>query len=657
MPPDHLHSNRTRIEICCRAAAAVTLIACFCIAARTNSRAAPGAASQEWPFYGGDSGGAKYSSLDQINRGNVTRLQLAWEWKTGEAPLSSFKAAPGVFEATPLMIGNTLYLSTAYNRVVALDGETGHEKWSYDPKAYERGPALNGNGWVHRGVAAWSDHGRVRMFLNSRTRLISLDAQTGRPVLDFGDNGEVDLARGLLWEVNAAHYTNTSPPVVFKDLVIVGNGVPDVLIYKNDPPGDVRAFDARTGKLAWTFHTIPQKGEYGNETWENGSEKITGHVNVWAPMTLDAERGLLYLPVSTPSNDFYGGRRWGANLFADSLVCLDAGTGRRKWHRQLVHHGLWDYDMPAPPSLVTITVNGKKIDAVAQLTKMGFVFVFDRVTGEPVWPIEERATPASDVPGERAWPRQPFPTRPPAIEQTGVSLDDAFDLTPELKAEAQAEMKKYRLGSIFTPPSVQGTIMRPGVIGGANWGGGAFDPETAMLYVKTTNMPSVIRLTMPTQREPAAPTGNNDAEYIRDRTIPNFPQFHDGLPLVKPPYGHLTAVNLNTGEIAWQTVFGDSPELRAHPALKGVKLPDRLGAIGAPGCIVTKGGLIFIGGGDAALHAVDKTNGRELWSYPLAQKTGATPMTYRSADGRQFVVVAAGSGANASLLAFALPQR
>ena len=361
--------------------------------------------------------------------------------------------------------------------------------------------------------------------------------------------------------------------------------------------------------------------------------------------------------MSTPSNDFYGGRRPGANLFADSLVCLDAATGKRKWHRQLVHHGLWDYDMPAPPGLVTITVDGKKIDAVVQLTKMGFVFVFDRVTGDAVWPIEERPTPASDAPGERAWPRQPFPTRPPAIEQTGISLDDAFDLTPELKAEAQAEMKKYRLGPVFTPPSLQGTLIRPGVIGGANWGGGAFDPETGMLYVKTTNMPSVIRLVKQSGPDQGAIPGNNDAEYIRDRTIPNFPQFHNGLPLVKPPYAHLTAVNLNTGEITWQNVFGDAPEVRAHPALKGVKLPEHLGATGAAGGIVTKGGLIFIGGGDAAFHAIDKASGRELWRFPFSQKAGGTPMTYRAASGRQFVVIAIGSGANASLMAFALPAQ
>ena len=296
--------------------------------------------------------------------------------------------------------------------------------------------------------------------------------------------------------------------------MILGSGVGDRLMYKNDPPGDVRAFDARTGKQVWTFHTIPQPGEFGHETWQNDAWKFTGHTNVWAPFTLDAERGLVYLPVSTPSNDYYGGRRLGANLFAESLVCLDARTGRRKWHYQIVHHGLWDYDPASPPNLVTIRVNGKRIDAVVQLTKQGFAFVFDRVTGMPVWPIEERPVPQSDVPGEQSSPTQPFPTRPPPFTPQGTSLDDAFDLTPELKAAAQEEMKKFRLGPVYTPPSMEGTLVRPGVWGGANWGGGAFDPETGMLYLKTVGLPQVFRIQ---KRDPDAPTtrpGEVDADYV-----------------------------------------------------------------------------------------------------------------------------------------------
>jgi quinoprotein glucose dehydrogenase len=608
------------------------------------------ATSQEWPFYGGDQGSTKYSRLEQINRTNIRKLQIAWEWRTGEVPLKEFGTSPGVFEVTPLMIGGRLYLSTPYNRVVALEPETGRQNWAYDPKAYEDGQVPNGTGFVHRGVAVWRDgaSGRLRVFMNSRYHLISLDAETGKPVQSFGDNGVVNLAHGLVWEINPKHYTNTSPPVVYKDLVIVGNGVADRLVYKNDPPGDIRAFHARTGKLVWTFHTIPQKGEFGNETWGEGSATFTGHTNVWAPMSLDESRGLIYLPVSTSSNDFYGGRRPGQNLFADSIVCLDAATGKRKWHYQLVHHGLWDYDMPGPPSLVTITVDGRKIDAAVQLTKMGFVYVFDRVSGKPVWPIEERPVPASDVPGEHAWPTQPFPTRPPPITPQGVTFDDAFDLTPELRAEAEAELKKYRLGPLFTPPSLEGTIMRPGVIGGANWGGGAFDPETGMLYVKTTaNQPAIARVAKPEQRP-----GEMDAEYAMARDT--SATFHNGLPLLKPPYGQLTAINLNTGDLAWQVPFGDNARLRSNPALKGARLSTKLGVAGAQGAIVTKGGLIFVGGGDNALHAVDKGTGEELWSYDLPRRTSGTPMTYAAGDGRQYVVIATGSGTDAVLVAFAL---
>jgi quinoprotein glucose dehydrogenase len=606
-------------------------------------------AAAEWPFYGGDQASTKYSSLDQINRSNVRDLRLAWQWKSGEKPLPEFKTFPGVFEVTPLMAEGKLFFSTPYNRVVALDPETGRELWSYDPKAYADGQPPNGTGFVHRGVALWRDsqNGRLRVFMNSRYRLISIDAQTGKPVATFGDNGFITLTNGLRWEVDPKHYTNTSPPIVYKDLVILGNGVADRLVHKKDPPGEVRAFNARTGKLVWTFHTVPLKGEFGNDTWGEGSDTFTGHTNVWAPMSLDETRGLLYLPVSTPSNDFYGGRRPGSNLFADSLVCLDAATGERKWHYQLVHHGLWDYDMPSPPGLVTINVDGRRIDAVVQLTKMGFVYVFDRVTGRPVWPIEERPVPASDVPGEHAWPMQPFPTRPPPISPQGVSLDDAFDLTPELKAEAQAELKKYRIGPLFTPPSLQGTAMRPGLIGGANWGGGAFDPDTGILYVKTTNSPAIARLVKPDPKD-------SDADLVLGH--PTDPTFHDGLPLFKPPYGHLTAVNLNKGEIAWQVPFGDDARVRSHPALKGVPLPEKLGVSGVQGVIVTKGGLIFAGGGDTAFHVVDKNTGADLWSYALPAATSGTPMTYTSASGRQFVVIATGSGENAALVAFAVAK-
>ena len=607
---------------------------------------------QEWPVYGGDAGATRYSPLTDIHRGNVGSLATAWTWKPGERALPEFGTQPGTFQNTPLMIDDVLYVSTPYNRVVALDARTGRELWRYDPEPFKDGQPPNGTGFVHRGVAAWREEtGQLRIFLNSRYRLICLDAKTGQVVRTFGTDGIVDLSQNLSWKVNPRHYTNTSPPIVFRNLVILGNGVGDRLTYRNDPPGDVRAFDARTGKLVWTFRPIPRPGEFGNETWGEESWRFVGHTNVWAPMSLDETRGLLYLPVSTPSNDYYGARRPGANLFAESIVCLDAATGLRKWHYQIVHHGLWDYDLPAAPVLTTIHVNGRSIDAAVQLTKQGFAFVFDRVTGDPVWPIEERMVRASDVVGEEAWKTQPFPTRPPAFSEQGVTLEDAFDLTPSLREAARKELAKYRLGPLYTPPSLQGTIMRPGVIGGANWGGGAFNPQTGLLYVKSSsNTPAILRLA-----EPDRSAANPRADEVDAVLINRGPaaSFGDGLPLLKPPYGHLTAIDLNRGEIAWRVTLGDNPSLRDHPALKGVPLPAKLGASGAPGAIVTAGGVVFVGGGDLALNAVDAMTGETLLRLPLAQRTTATPMTYRTggADGRQFVVIATGQGENAELVA------
>ena len=609
----------------------------------------------EWPFYGGDQGGTKYSTVTDINTSNVSRLGVAWEWKTGEKALAEFGTRPGNFQVTPLMIDNVLYFSTPYNRVVALNADTGAELWAYDPKPYAEGQPPNGTGFVHRGVAAWRDRSagnKLRIFINSRYRLICIDAATGQPVDSFGKNGVVDLSEGLVWAINKLHYTNTSPPIVYKDLVILGNGVGDRLVYRNDPPGDIRAFDAHTGKQVWTFHTIPQPGELGNDTWQNDSWSFTGHTNAWPPMSLDAERGLVYVPLGTPSNDFYGGRRPGANLFAESIVCLDANTGARKWHYQLVHHGLWDYDNPSPPALVTIKVDGRTIDAVVQLTKQGFAFVFDRVTGKPVWPIEERPVPASDVEGEKAWATQPFPTRPPAFTEQGVTPDDVIDFTPELKAAAQEELKKYRIGPVFTPPTRRGTVQRPGIIGGANWGGSAFDAKSGVLFFKTTNQANLIRVG-PADRSSANPRASEvDAELVR--VGETNAEFMNGLPLLKPPYGHLVALDLNRGAVKWRVPFGDTPSIRRHPALKDVRLPAVLGAAGAPGVLATAAGLVFAGGGDAAFHAVDATTGVELWQTPVPRRVNGTPMTYRSRAGRQFVVVATGSGEDAALVAFAV---
>ncbi len=626
-----------------------------------HAGAAMAAQVADWPTYGGDPGAMKYSALATIHKGNVGRLVKVWEWRTDEVARPEYKARPGLFQATPLMIGDTLYLPTPYNAVVALDAGTGRTIWRYDPEAYKAGQPPNGTGFVHRGVAAWSDGKSRRIFLNSRWRLIAIDAATGKPILGFGQRGEIDLTADLLWKVNRLHYTNTSPPVVYRDLVIVGNGVADKLAYRHDPPGDVQAFDARTGRRVWKFSPIPQAGQVGNDTWEKDSWKFTGHTNVWAPFTVDVPRGLVFLPVSTPSNDWYGGRRLGDNLFAESVVALDARTGKRVWHFQTVHHGLWDYDLPGPPLLGTVRQAGQPIDFVAMPTKTGFLFVFNRVTGHPLWPIQERPVPASDVPGERASPTQPFPTKPAPFAKQGFTLEDLVDFTPELRRLARGQVAGYRLGPMFTPPSREGTVARPGLIGGAGWGGGAYDPETGLIYIKATNEPALLKLVKPAQSD------SLDVDYALDFTAtldlaPSDSASNEArntvpsLPINKPPYGTLTAIDLATGDHRWQVTLGDTPEIHRHPALSGRSLGP-LGVAGSPGPIVTAGGLVFVTGGGATLYAIDKKDGATLWQHDLGSRGYAVPMTYRTKAGRQFVVIATGGGTeNGRLQAFALPQ-
>lgn len=620
-----------------------------------------GAQMVEWSSTFGDPGAAKYSALADINRANVARLAKAWEWSTGETPNAETRTRPGLFQATPLMIGDTLFLSTSYNRVIALDATTGRELWAYDPKAYLSGQPPNGTGFVHRGVATWTDGHQRRVFMNSRWNLIALDAATGKPIRDFGDTGVVDLTRQLARNgkaVNKLHYTETSPPVVWHNLVIVGNGVADKLVYPNDPPGDVQAFDVKSGRRVWDFSPVPRSAnDSGASTWADSAWKTTGHTNVWAPMSVDERRGLLYLPVSTPSNDWYGGARKGNDLFAESIVCLDARNGKRVWFYQLVHHGLWDYDLPTAPVLATVTVDGRKRDIVAVPTKMGFLFVFDRENGKPIWPIEEHAVPASDVPGEAAAQSQPVPTKPKPFAKQGFGFNDLIDFTPEIKARALDAIKDYRVGPLFTPPSQNGTIVMPGAIGGSGWGGGALDPASGIIYIKATNQPALYKIVQP------ARTDSLDADYTADLAAQSlrvtFPPRDSGqrippLPINKPPYGTLVAIDLNTGDTKWDVPLGDTPAISNHPLLKGLHLPP-LGVAGSPGPIVTAGGLIFVTGGGATLYAIDVANGQPLWSADLGQTGYAVPMTYRTKAGKQFVVIANGAATGAKLTAFALP--
>jgi quinoprotein glucose dehydrogenase len=617
----------------------------------------------DWPVWGRDAASTKHSPLSQIDRSSVSRLALAWEWRTGESPVPATDRAPaarpGAFQATPLAINDTLYLSTPYNQVAALDGATGRELWRYDPGAWKWGQPPNGTGFVHRGVAIWSAGRERRVFINSRWRLIALDAATGEPIPAFGQGGEIDLTADLIWPVERLHYTNTSPPIVYRDLVIVGNGVADRLVYPNDPPGDVQAFDVRTGRRVWRFNPIPRPGEFGNETWEDGAWRTTGHTNVWAPMSLDEARGLLYLPVATPSNDFYGGARKGDNLFGETLVCLDANTGERRWHFQIVHHGVWDYDLPTAPNLVTIRKDGRRIDAVVQLTKQGWAFAFDRVTGQPLGPIEERPVPPSDVPGERLAPTQPVPTWPRPFARQAFDTTDVINFTPALRDLALAVVRRYRTGPIYTPPSEQGTILMPGIIGGAGWGGGAWDPETGRLYVKASNSPALIRL----HRPPRSDTVQAEFSFDRRASL-EFDSLTPadsarlggqprGLPLNRPPYGTLTAIDLARGEPVWTVTAGDTPEIRNHPVLRGLSLPP-LGVSGAPGPMVTAGGLVFLTGGGSTLYAYDKDTGRVLWQGDLGERGYANPMTYATRDGRQYVAIATGGGADAVLKVFAV---
>jgi quinoprotein glucose dehydrogenase len=630
-----------------RCLAALPILAML-IAALGSAQTPPG----EWRYYGSDAHSTKYSPLDQIDKNNVQQLQVAWRWKADNfGPRMDAN-----WEVTPLMAGGVLYFTAGIRRdVVAVDAVTGETLWLYRYDEGERGAhAVRFN---NRGVAYWNDgHGDERILLISPGyHLIELNAKTGVPIPAFGASGIVDLWNGLDRDnIKPGVIGATSPAIVVRDVVIVGAalGVGAAPPTKENVPGYVRGFDVHTGKLLWTFHTVAQPGEFGNETWEKDSWKYTGNTAVWAPMSADEELGYVYLPVEMPTGDVYGGHRPGNNLFGDSLVCLDARTGNRIWHYQIVHHDMWDFDNPSAPVLLDLTVNGKKIKAVAQVTKQAFTYVFDRVTGQPVWPIEERAVPQSDVPGEKTSPTQPFPTKPAAFDRQGVTEADLIDLTPQIKAEALRIASQYKLGPVFTPPIVydsnggkKGTIQLPGAGGGANWHGAAADPEAGILFVPSVTAPYVSALVHDPKR--------SNMDYIARGGRLENPM---GLPLFKPPWGRITAFDLNTGEQLWMIPNGETPDsVKNNPALKGIDT-SKFGNSNRAPLLVTKTLLFAASGrGDSGFRAIDKKTGAVVFEMKLPGGASGVPMTY-SMNGRQFIVVAvAAQGAAPELVALTLP--
>jgi len=646
-------------------------------------RGAPGG---EWPTYGGDLGHTRYAPLDQITAGNFAGLEVAWRFKTDNlGPRPEFN-----FQSTPLMVKGRLY-STAGSRrtVLALDAATGELKWSYSLDEGARGAAaprlLSG-----RGLAYWTDGTEERiLYVTPGYRLIALDAATGQPVPGFGTQGVVDLKQNFDQDLDLVHAAVGlhATPMIAKNVVVVGAAFETGANPKSkiNVKGYVRGFDVRTGKRLWIFRTIPSPGEFGNNTWRQDSWAFTGNTGVWAQISVDEELGLAYLPVEMPTHDYYGGQRPGDNLFSESLVAVDLQTGARKWHFQFVHHGMWDMDIPCAPILADVMIEGRLRKIVAQPTKQAFLYVFDRVTGEPIWPIVERPVPKGDTPGESYSATQPFPTKPPAYDRQGFSADDLLDFTPELRKEAEAAIALYRIGPMFTPPAVSrptGPIatLTLGAQGAAtNWPGGSFDPETGVLYVASESSLRPLGLVPP-------PPGTSDLPYHQGTVLtgarrsggsgsatadaPGAAARGDlsvqGLPLVKPPYSRISAIDLAKGEMRWQVPHGGTPDLvKNHPALKGLDLAPTGRPGNNVGTLVTKT-LVIAGEGNygptrsgtrgAMLRAYDKATGRELAAYELPAPQTGSPMTYLL-HGRQYLVIAvSGPGYSGELIALRAPR-
>jgi glucose dehydrogenase len=617
-----------------------------------------GAAGGEWHTWGGDHGFTRYSALDQISAENVRDLQVVWRWRAlplGNRPDSNFKA-------TPLMVDGVLYVPSGEHQVVALDPATGDEIWRFTPdptSVSERGLGLGS-----RSLAYWRDDSNMRIFHNTLDgRLLSIDAHTGMADPDFGTGGAVMLRESLYPDGSDADSVgSSSPPAVVGDVVVAQVVGTITAPMTEATPGHIRGYDVRTGELLWRFNTIPQPGETGHETWENESWRYTGNAGVWSMMSVDVETGYIYLPVEAASNDFYGGHRHGDNLFSQSLVCLDGRTGELIWYYQLTHHGLWDYDPPSAPILGDVVVDGRRIKTVTQLTKQGMSFVFDRITGEPVWPIEERAVPQSEVPGEQTSATQPFPSLPEPYLTQGYHDEDLIDFTPELRAEALQIASRYVRGPLYMPPTpvreegTQGTWVNPGYQGGSNWNGAAFDPDTGMMYVPLRNAPMVASLLTPDPER-------TDWAYLRGPS--QFIQGPRGLPIMRPPWSLVTATDMNVGRHSWSRSIGPASDyIRDHPDLQGLDLDfDNMGhPMIRPSPLLTSN-LLFLAEaghlsgdpGGPMFRAYDKRTGEVVAELELPSKATGAPMTYMY-NGFQYIVVAvATAGHPAELVALALP--
>jgi quinoprotein glucose dehydrogenase len=637
-----------------------------------------GTENGEWRYWGGDEGSSRYSPLDQIDAANVGDLEIAWRWKAANyGPEPDF-----IYRATPLKVGDKLYTVAGQRRtVVAIDPATGETLWMWRMRDNPRWQTSTRKNYGKAVAYAEVDGRGVIYNITPGYYLVALDAQTGQPLPHFGLNGIVDLHLGLgdyavhpdSGTLAYGDITASSPPIVVNGVVVVGNSH-DRGYYPRrveNIPGNIRGYDARTGMLLWKFNVVPEPGEYGHDTWEGDSWRYTGNISAWAPLSADSERNLVFIPTDTPTNDYYGGDRLGANLYGTSIIALDVRTGERVWHFQMVHHDVWNYDNPNAPKVVDVTMaDGRRVPMVIETTKQGWAYVFDRETGEPVWPIEERPVPQSDAPGEVTWPTQPFVTRPAAFEHQGVTEDDLIDFTPELRAQALAMASEYRMGGMFNPPSLlnhpdgtNGAFHAPGANGGANIpGGSSVDPETGVLYVASQRGHTVISLVPGAESERDSPrcapetSCTSTASYVS--TGPGGIGGPQGLPLLKPPYGAITAIDLTTGDQLWRIPNGDTPEsVRNHPALQGVDLPNT--GKRAHANILTTKTLVFYGEGRSQepwLHAVDKMTGEEIARLELPATTNTAPMTYMH-EGVQYIVAAvAGAGVEAELVALRLPE-